>query len=311
MTPELLLPVFLFFWIISAIFVIIERRIYRLLVTTGIFSCISFVCFLLLASPDVAMAQAVISAFSTIMLIVTFEKYYTAAKRSEDRADTAGIIKKAVLPACFCLLLFFMFIYFMPPDSFVTDLRDQYVSMFRYDIGGENAVTAIYLGYRLYDTLFEALILLVSIMAVVHLSQFDGLGVSKGRLSDILSDKIAVAEIRFICPLMLLFCIYLIMNGHISPGGGFQGGVVAASVFVCRYLILNIYDIPIDKIITVEKLIFAAILLTGALFILLAAHIIYPVHQAIYLIAMNLLIGLKVACGFLIVFYRFIAFERR
>jgi hypothetical protein len=59
----------------------------------------------------------------------------------------------------------------------------------------------------------------------------------------------------------------------------------------------------------VEKLVFAAIVLLAILFVF--SQIDLPIPSAVYLIAMNLLIGLKVACGFLIVFYRFVVLERR
>jgi len=36
--------------------------------------------------------------------------------------------------------------------------------------GAANAVTGIYLNYRLYDTLFETLLLLVCAAAIIHLS---------------------------------------------------------------------------------------------------------------------------------------------
>ena len=39
--------------------------------------------------------------------------------------------------------------------------------------GAENAVTAIYLNYRLWDTIFEAMLLLISAMAVKSLSWSD------------------------------------------------------------------------------------------------------------------------------------------
>jgi multicomponent Na+:H+ antiporter subunit B len=38
------------------------------------------------------------------------------------------------------------------------------------DTTAQNAVTAVYLNYRYWDTLFEALILLVSVLAVISLS---------------------------------------------------------------------------------------------------------------------------------------------
>jgi multicomponent Na+:H+ antiporter subunit B len=34
---------------------------------------------------------------------------------------------------------------------------------------------------------------------------------------------------RFLVPLVLAFGAYVIMHGHLTPGGGFQGGAVAAS----------------------------------------------------------------------------------
>jgi len=314
MTTAFILPIFIFFWIVGAIIIVKEQQYYRLLVTLGIFSCISFACYLLLASPDVAMAQAVISVFSTIIFIVAFEKYYKTTQPLDGAVQTnpkPSIIRKFIIPLCFCIALGAMFIYFIPDDAFVTELRDQYVALFSYDIGGENAVTAIYLGYRLYDTVFEALILLVSIMAVIHLSHYVDLAASRGRPSEIQNSDIAAVTIRLVCPIMLLLCIFLIANGHISPGGGFQGGVVAASLFVCRYMIHDLYDIPIVQVINFEKFVFVGIVLLGALFIYLSVQPYFALDQTMYLIAMNMLIGLKVACGFLIVFYRFIAFERR
>lgn len=39
------------------------------------------------------------------------------------------------------------------------------------ETGSENLVTAVYLFYRYYDTLFEALMLLFSIIAVIYMSE--------------------------------------------------------------------------------------------------------------------------------------------
>ena len=36
---------------------------------------------------------------------------------------------------------------------------------------------------------------------------------------------------RYILPLMLLFSVYLLLRGHNEPGGGFVGGLIAASAF--------------------------------------------------------------------------------
>ena len=36
---------------------------------------------------------------------------------------------------------------------------------------------------------------------------------------------------RFLVPLMLLFSLFLLVRGHDEPGGGFVGGLVAATAF--------------------------------------------------------------------------------
>ena len=41
---------------------------------------------------------------------------------------------------------------------------------------------------------------------------------------------------RFLFPLILLFGAYIFIHGHLTPGGGFQGGAVIASAFVLVYL---------------------------------------------------------------------------
>jgi multicomponent Na+:H+ antiporter subunit B len=214
-------------------------------------------------------------------------------------------------PLCFTLLLIAMFIGFMPGNAANTFLKDRYLALFQNEIGGDNAVTAIYMGYRMYDTLFEALMLLVGIMAVVHLSWHREMLAPHSKPSEVRNSEIAITMISLIGPLLLLFSIYLAMNGHLSPGGGFQGGVVVALFFVCRYMVHDIHDIRINKVITLEKFVYAGIVLIAVFFVFLGANAFLPIPKTIYLVMMNLLIGLKIACGFLVVFYRFIALEWR
>ena len=47
---------------------------------------------------------------------------------------------------------------------------DFYLNNSLPDTGAAHAVTGIYLNYRLYDTLFETLLLLVCAAAIIHLS---------------------------------------------------------------------------------------------------------------------------------------------
>ena len=302
--------ILLVFWLASAVLLIRERKNSRIIIYLAIFSLVSSLFLLLFAAPDVAMAEAVVSVFSTIIFIVCFEKYYSLEDKSVTAKKTADI-KQRIPPAIFSIFLFILFVWFIPDNAANPYLKNQYLSMFSQDVGGENAVTSIYLGYRLYDTLFEALMLLVSITAIIHLSWHNDTFFPDQKHSVVQYSQIAVATIRIICPVLILFGIYLIMNGHISPGGGFQGGVMVASFFICRYMIYDIHDMPIGKVIKLEKLVYVGIVILAVFFITLIGDIHLPGHKIVYLVLMNTLIGMKVACGFLIIFYRFIVYERR
>jgi len=299
----------LIFWIAAALLIVFEKKLFRIIIYLSIFSLLSAACFLLFAAPDVAMAEAVISAFSTIIMIVSFEKYYSYAGITGAAKKTD--ILKYVMPAAFTVLLFILFVVFIPGSTGDFFIKKQYMALFAHDVGGENAVTAVYLGYRMYDTLLEALMLLVSAAAVIHLSVYQDKLVFNGKRRDTNHSEISVFVIRIISPVLVLFALYLIINGHLTPGGGFQGGVVLASFFICRYMVYAIHDIPIKKVIVLEKWMYLGIMLLASFFVFFGINSFLSIPKTVYLIIMNLFIGIKVACGFLIIFYRFIAFEWR
>jgi multicomponent Na+:H+ antiporter subunit B len=84
-----------------------------------------------------------------------------------------------------------------------------------------------------------------------------------------------------------------------------------ASVFMSRYLIRPIEDIRLDMLQVVEKLVYIMIISLPLLFILVGVNTMYPEFNTIFMITMNVLIGIKVCCGLSIVFFRFVFYERR
>ncbi len=110
-------------------------------------------------------------------------------------------------------------------------------------------------------------------------------------------------------PIILLTGLYLAVNGHISPGGGFQAGAVLAAAFVCKHLMQPNLDLSYDHIAYIEKLVLFIILLIPifVFMILGQSHLVWL--GPYYYIVMNGLIALKVASGFTILFIRFIYYE--
>lgn len=117
---------------------------------------------------------------------------------------------------------------------------------------------------------------------------------------------------RLILPFVILFGLFVVVNGDLSPGGGFQGGVVLASAFLVVYFISEEKPIPFSRIVRIEKALFILLVLFGILYMLLfrngVALLRGPLLQPfmeLSLIILNLIIGFKVAlglCGIMVIF---------
>lgn len=83
---------------------------------------------------------------------------------------------RTIAVCVFVALLFasVMFLFTVHDERPGTEISDYYLGNFASDTGAGNAVAAIYLNYRMYDTIFEALILLASIIAMLHFFRAGG-----------------------------------------------------------------------------------------------------------------------------------------
>lgn len=115
--------------------------------------------------------------------------------------------------------------------------------------------------------------------------------------------------IGLLYPFMLLLGLYVILNGHATPGGGFQGGAILATVLISRYLTYPYEDFKIHMLQKLEKVLFACILALPILFLFLQPGLLASPLNHAYLVGMNLLIGLKVGAGLSIIFFRFVFYE--
>jgi multicomponent Na+:H+ antiporter subunit B len=185
-------------------------------------------------------------------------------------------------------------------------LRDHLELRGVQESGARNLVSAIYLGYRAFDTLGETIVLLVAVSGTIGMiagaSGFQRQERPKGQrteLIDVVTGKLG--------PVVLIFGLYVMLFGHLSPGGGFQGGVVVASGIVFLALgsrsggrsgITEPVNLARMEAIGFLLLVLASLAgsFTGAGYFgnPLARGGISPVA---YIIALNAVIGLKVGAG--------------
>ncbi len=121
--------------------------------------------------------------------------------------------------------------------------------------------------------------------------------------------EIIEGMVDIIYPIIIMFGIYVIINGHVSPGGGFQGGAVLASLYIGRYIVDDKAKVNLESLKILEKSLFALILIVPSIMLLINQSFKEIASSIAYLITMNMLIGLKVFIGLTIIFFRFVHHE--
>ncbi len=127
---------------------------------------------------------------------------------------------------------------------------------------------------------------------------------------------------RLTIGLILLFGIYIIFHGHLSPGGGFAGGVIVALSFVHMMLAFG-KDVAVTKISknlasnleSIGALMFLSVALSGFLggtFFLnvLAKGTPFRLFSAGTILLSNISIGIKVGVGLFAIFLALVVLER-
>ena len=191
------------------------------------------------------------------------------------------------------------------------------------ETGAPNLVASIYLGYRLFDTIGETLVLLTALSGTIALitpkQRVPGsdAGVSSKEKKRQARTNIIDFTTGKIAPMVLLLGWYVMFFGHQSPGGGFQGGVVIASGII--FIAIGRREGGVGKLgkrlaflgntsllwIEVAAFIFVLALCFSGLWagrdMLANPFVNSNLPRVLYIVAFNIGIGLKVSSGIALV----------
>jgi len=129
------------------------------------------------------------------------------------------------------LLLGFVFLQMVAgyaPRTALNSISEHYVTAGPDELGAANIVTAVLVTYRGLDTLGEVAVLFIS-AAGVGLLLRRRVGEKEEGPKRRVSSELVQTAVHFLLPLIFVLGIYVFINGHLTPGGGFQGGAVLAS----------------------------------------------------------------------------------
>ena len=128
-----------------------------------------------------------------------------------------------------------------PDNPVVNEMSQRYVEKGLEETGAVNMVAGMILDYRAFDTFGESSVLFLAVTCVTMLLMRDKNNIDKEEdlhtaremviehyEEDIILTKIA----RLIIPCALVYGLYVVLNGHISPGGGFSGGTIMGAALI-------------------------------------------------------------------------------
>jgi multicomponent Na+:H+ antiporter subunit B len=186
----------------------------------------------------------------------------------------------------FLMLTLMAMIFFKLATSYsenteLSKLGHYYAETGPQELGAPNLVTAVVVTYRGLDTLGEVTVLFISAAGV-------GLMLRRTRRRDDDEDleqgdraeetagvhkpasEIVETATELLLPMVILFGIYVFLNGHLSPGGGFQGGAIIASGTMFLLLALPESHISRLMIAIIESLSGFSYVIVGVLGVIMA-----------------------------------------
>lgn len=148
-------------------------------------------------------------------------------------------------------------------------LAQRYTAEGPQELGAANLVTSVVVTYRGLDTLGEVTVLFISAAGVgVLLRRREKQDVGESPRKP--ASELVQTAAQLLMPMVFLFGVYVFVNGHLTPGGGFQGGAIIASSVLLLMLALPQAHVSHRLLTATESLSGFSYVVVGVLGIVLA-----------------------------------------
>ncbi len=128
-------------------------------------------------------------------------------------------------------------------NPYTMEVVERYVEHGVEETGAVNIVAGMILDYRAFDTLGESHVLFTALVCVMILLKLDKKTIRGGYLDsyytvkqdtyfDVSKDTIIRLAGTVLVPCIVLFGIYVLLNGQNGPGGGFSGGAIMGAALI-------------------------------------------------------------------------------
>jgi len=174
----------------------------------------------------------------------------------------------ALVLASFVFMFFHLYMSYEPKTE-LSGIAAHYAEHGAAEVGAANLVTAVVVTYRGFDTMGEVTILfltasIISFFLKLSKKDEDKVIVHRG------TSELLVTASQILIPIIFLFGVYVFINGHLTPGGGFQGGAIIASGVVLSIMANPNREINHHAILWIESISGISFVIIGILGIFLA-----------------------------------------
>ncbi len=127
---------------------------------------------------------------------------------------------------------------------------DYYLNTTVKETGSVNTVTSIVVNYRGFDTLGEVTVLFLASTGLAAIL-FDKRGRKRRRQHASLIVRVGA---HLIYPLIAMLGVYVFVHGHLTPGGGFQGGAIIATGVLLMFMSYRSFEVSHKWLTYLESL---------------------------------------------------------
>ncbi len=201
-------------------------------------------------------------------------------------------------------------------------LAESYVEKVPRELNAPNVITGILLTYRAFDTLGEVAVLFMVAAGIgLLLSAKDAQAAKAGqparRRQRVAPPPTEIVRngAEILVPLIAIFAAYIVMHGHLGPGGSFQGGAVMASCVLLLVLAKPEFRVKLARLSVLESLAGLFIVLVGIAGVVFASGFldnrVLPLgafgafFSAGAIPVLSVLLGVKVGCELSVIIERF------
>lgn len=253
------------------------------------------------------------------------DKVYNISSNKEIKTFRKLYKAVSILFCVFLMALLLVTISYLPATGAAdkpvnNEVASRYIEDGLEETGAINIVSGMILDYRAFDTLGESHVLFAATITVLIMLRLDKN--KKGELSEVAkelnpndriyepkNDTILQVSATFLVPIIMIFGIYVILNGHLGPGGGFSGGAIIGAGLV---LYLNAFGFQKTERFFTEKTYKIICFLALSFYCLAKSYSFYTganqLHSVIpkgtpgailsggLILPLNIAVGLVVAC---------------